>query len=389
MSSDGWHTASEENSSILDFTVQKPGKKINVKKIRLDLFVKLLNILKAINAEFSYRPKEKSKFLEYKRLEKSECNKIVLFKKLSSIGIPAKLHIAINAEINFMIEVFLPEIIEKQRIKLSGLVCSIGADGSLVNTTILYSSSFKHFSIFDHLVSELQSIVHDFQLFKCFRKKFVEDGIVLPKSFDQQSLFSTIPKSIKSLRYHPFYAVESLIRQNQFIFPKRPLLGYFKGEPMYPKKNVQKMRSEKEWFRLGKKVSKENYKIVNGVKLYRKYEVEDIVIDDISGRTMLFFHKNHIPKGFFYSKNELSVFAARLINVRFCECIVGFRTGLPVIEGVFVEEKYKDVFYSVLSEFKFNKMVMEITRKGDKFYRAWDHVFKKIDRFLELKNMFE
>ncbi|ELQ74427.1 Nucleotide excision repair complex XPC-HR23B, subunit XPC/DPB11 [Trachipleistophora hominis] len=334
-SSDGWHSVSSEKDELFN---ENKTKKIRVShnKIRIALFIKLLKILKAIVARMKYVPTETNKFLEYRRLCASESDKIFIFKKLVFLGIPCKLYVIINDELEFALEVFMMEIIEKFKLSKTGLIFYIGVDGSLVNTTLLNSTKFKYFSIFASLIFEMKDILYDHSFFRESRKRLIEQGVTLPMNFNENAIFSAIPRSLKNMKYHPLYVIESIIKKNQIIFPKRPILGYFKGEPIFCRKNIQTLRSEKEWFKLGKKVVKPIYKLVDGVKLYRKYDVEDLIIMDLEDKPMLYYHDNHVPKNCVYSKNELSVLVARLLDIRYSECIVGFRYKMPIFQGIFL-----------------------------------------------------
>ncbi|ELA46172.1 hypothetical protein VCUG_02341 [Vavraia culicis subsp. floridensis] len=387
VSSDSWCSVSSEKDEIFD---QEKQTKIRISqnKIRVGLFVRLLRIFKAIVARFDYKPIETNKFLEYKRLCASEPDKITIFKKLVFMGIPCRLYLIINDDTEFVVEAFMAEIIENFRLSKTGLICYIGVDGSFVNTTILNSTKFKHFGIFDTLISGMKEVIREHRFFLEARHRLSKMGVVLPAEFDESFLFSKVPKSLRNLKYHPLYTIESNIRKNQIIFPKRPILGYFKGEPIFYKKNVQILRSEREWFRLGKRASRPIYKMVNGVKLYRKYDVEDIVIEDLEGKPMLYYHNNHIPRNCIYSKNDFSVCVAKLLDIRFSECIVGFKYKMPVYQGIFLYKKDASLFFNTLEQYKFNKMIVDTVEKGDRIYRLWDDVIKRVKKFKKLKNLF-
>lgn len=385
VSSDSWCSISSEVDEIYD-EEKKEINRTDINTVRIDLFGKLLSVLKQAIEPLEYKPIEMNKFLEFKRLEKDESDNVLLFRKLIFQGIPCKLYLIINNPIEFVIETFLPEIIEKFHLKRAGLVCYIGSDGSLINTTILHSTRFKHFGVFNALISEMKEPVFDLPLFKKFRERL---AVSLPKDFDERFLFSKIPKSLRNLKYHPFYTAELILRRDQIIHPMRPVLGFFKGEPVFYKKNVQTLRSERGWFKLGKKITKDKFKMIKGVKFYRKYEVEDIVIEDLDGKSMSFFHENHIPRNCIYSKDEMASFVARILDLRFSECVVGFKYKIPVIQGIFLERKNESVFFMALEEFKFNKSLIEQIEKGEKVFSFWDNIIRKINRFQKLKALFD
>lgn len=91
----------------------------------------------------------------------------------------------------------------------------------------------------------MNDVIYKHRFFVNTRENFCSDRTKLPDLFNSNLIFKKIPKSIKTLRYHPLYTCDSLIKQNQIIFPRRPILGYFKGEPVFYKKNVQTLKSER------------------------------------------------------------------------------------------------------------------------------------------------
>jgi xeroderma pigmentosum group C-complementing protein len=63
-----------------------------------------------------------------------------------------------------------------------------------------------------------------------------------------------IPTSFGPFKAHKLYAIERHLRQNQVIYPKDPVLGLVKAEPVYPRCNVRTIRSRNGWRKEGRTV---------------------------------------------------------------------------------------------------------------------------------------
>ncbi|KAH8584476.1 DNA repair Rad4p [Cryptosporidium sp. chipmunk genotype I] len=56
-----------------------------------------------------------------------------------------------------------------------------------------------------------------------------------------------IPLSKASFKNHPKYAIISCLNSLEIIHPKEPIVGYFQGEPIYLRENVQTLKTRTQW----------------------------------------------------------------------------------------------------------------------------------------------
>jgi len=58
-----------------------------------------------------------------------------------------------------------------------------------------------------------------------------------------------LPTSQAAFKAHPLYALEKLLRKNQVVWPREPVVGYFAGLPVYPREHVRELKSAAAWVR--------------------------------------------------------------------------------------------------------------------------------------------
>ncbi|OII73048.1 Rad4-related protein [Cryptosporidium ubiquitum] len=56
-----------------------------------------------------------------------------------------------------------------------------------------------------------------------------------------------IPISKTSFKNHPKYAIISCLNSLEIVHPKEPIVGYFQGEPIYLRENVQTLKTRTQW----------------------------------------------------------------------------------------------------------------------------------------------
>lgn len=381
---EGWESASSEEDEEYDIVIQKDKK--NTNEVKIELFTRILRVLQNLNHVNACSRADKNIFLQYVELKNTIMNELILFGKLVYLGVKSKLFVILddNKE-RFILHVFLPEILEYEKIKTSGLVFSISYDGYLINETILHSSKFIHLGLFNTIITEIAPYLENMEI---FRGNFRTLDLIEY----QKCIFSKIPRSINGFKHHPFYVIESILQKNQYIHPLRPVLGYFKGDPVYLKENVKRYHSEATWYKKGRRIKEgchKKYFALRGKKLFRIYETEEISIDKITGNVMDYFHKNHIPKDCCYISHDKSVEIANLLKIKYSECVVGFKYEKVVKKGIFCHQMHKDLILLAIEEYEFNQIILNFIERGTKIFDEWDRLLKKTRRFLELKTFFD
>ncbi|KRH95202.1 Nucleotide excision repair complex XPC-HR23B, subunit XPC/DPB11 [Pseudoloma neurophilia] len=383
---DGWLSVSSEINEEYNIVVEKKKKDLNY--IKIDLFTRILSNLSQLSSIRELSIIENGKFLQYLNLKMKSETKMELFGNLILLDIESKLFIVFDGNnTRFHLHVYLPEISQQEIVKGPGLVLSIHSHGYFINETILYSTKYTNLGIFDTLVAEMASQVKKMDI---FAKHCNPDDFDMIKY--QKKIFNKLPKSLNGFRHHPFYVIQSILPKESYIHPTRPVFGYFKGEPVYLKANVKKYHSETTWYKKGRKIKQDCQKKCIHIKdkrLYRIYETEEIKIESISGKTMDFFHQNHIPMDCCYIDHENAPEIANILQIKFAECIIGFKYKSVIKKGIFCAKEKQEIILLALSEYDFNKMANEHIKNGHNVFKDWDRLLKKTKRFLDLKKSLE
>lgn len=68
--------------------------------------------------------------------------------------------------------------------------------------------------------------------------------------FEQEKIIhenDSIPTSKASFKNHPKYAIISCLNSLEIVHPKEPIVGFFQGEPIYLRENVQSLKTRSQW----------------------------------------------------------------------------------------------------------------------------------------------
>lgn len=224
--------------------------------------------------------------------------------------------------------------------------------------------------------------------YKLFTNKFDSPRIRNNCFIEMDNNFlNKIPNSVNKLKKHPFYVIESILHPSFIIWPKRNVVGYFKGEKVFLKKDIKKLLTENQWRIQGKKLKDDiPYRIHNDKKLYAYWQVEDVCIKTFSDKMIMdYFHPNFLPLDSFYSKNEYSEEVALYLNLDYRKAMTGFLNRMPFIKGIFIKKSHENIFNETLNEFIFYKNIELNHEKNVRIFSTWDMFVKKAKRFLEIK----
>ncbi|KAM0688551.1 hypothetical protein COBT_000184 [Conglomerata obtusa] len=211
------------------------------------------------------------------------------------------------------------------------------------------------------------------------------------KSDNKQLL--KLPNSIESMKAHPMYIIESLIKPHQLIHPKRIVHGYFKGEPVYDRKNIQNLYTERQLYKQGKQICiKDNvkpFRIINKndqkVSFYAKWQTEDICKFGFDkNRTMDYFHDNHKPKDCVYVNHEFASYIANTLNIDYRDVCVEIRRE-PIYRGIFVMCKDALILCNALEEFVAIESIKNELQFKESLLDLWFNLLKKIKKYRKIK----
>lgn len=199
---------------------------------------------------------------------------------------------------------------------------------------------------------------------------------------------SRIPSSISKLRSHPSFITETLLSNTEYIYPMRPILGLISGEKVFPSVNVRKLRTIKGWDRIGRTVvdSKPFRIITKGnerVLLYAEYQTKETVITQITAKIMPAFHPNQTPVNCIRINHDPGICIE--LNLRYANCLVGFRGREMVLNGFYIEKKNCFVVNHFIRQREYYNKVKEEIQKHEEFQGELKIFIRKAKRYLDIK----
>lgn len=326
-----------------------------------------------------------------KNIENLENPLILYFKLLLYYKIPCRILCNINVDSYKFLEVnFYNEKISNKKL-YKGNVLSLDCNFEFKNLSNIYSSDLKNQKIFEKLINELQMSKLTSKLAKEFSKLNIEAMSSEYFETDNDTKLKLIPKSSNRLKKHPLYIVESLLKENQIIHPKRPVLGYLKGEPIYYKKNVQNLKTEKQLYKNGQMIiSDKPFRIINKnnekIYLYAKWQCDSIIKQGFGkSRFMDYFHENHKPIDCVYIKNDNAQILAKQLNISHKECLVGFSYKQPIIDGIFIKTEDAFFFCNALKEYNRNLDLDDEIENTYFVIELWKKLIKRVKKYEKIK----
>ncbi|KAJ2850715.1 hypothetical protein IWW36_001684 [Coemansia brasiliensis] len=68
---------------------------------------------------------------------------------------------------------------------------------------------------------------------------------------------STMPRRLADFAHNPYYVLQRNLAQNEVIYPAEPIVGTVRGEHVFLRANVQRLRSQMAWLRMGRSVEED------------------------------------------------------------------------------------------------------------------------------------
>lgn len=104
----------------------------------------------------------------------------------------------------------------------------------------------------------------------------MERAIFENKEFDSVLEKEPFPTSQEQYRHHPLYVLEKYVGKYDILWPPdQPPLGYFKNQPIFPRKNVYHLHTREKWIQHGMQVKEGEESVKKMRKItYKKNEEE-------------------------------------------------------------------------------------------------------------------
>lgn len=296
----------------------------------------------------------------------------VLFRLYLKHKIPARLMVQVTNTAFKYIDVHT--CYERSALRTSrGCVFLIDCSGDIRDVTFLCGVQFINHRLFVSLIMHLHDIYARLNL-PCIETDFFRD--------DFTRLCNIVPKSITRIKIHPLYAIESILRPDQLIQPRRPIAGYIGGEPVLPRQNIVTLLTERQLYRNGLEVTSENpFRIVQKgtmkVSLYAQWQTKEIHKMGLGKGNMDYFHENHIPADCSYLLDEEGPSVCRLLDIEYRQCCVGFYKRMPVLKGIFVKSTDMDILRVAVEEFRYSRRIKEENEEMKRCLKLWQRLIKR------------
>ncbi|KAM0672285.1 DNA repair protein Rad4 [Ordospora colligata] len=390
---DSWEEAVEEHAAE---EIEQPDvvmKSMNDMKIEmlhkiLWVFVRVLKKVDRpdINETIDFHILERLKiYAQKKELEDEVLRMILLFRLCTVFGIASRIYIVLADEIECFVECKVLNMVSKHHKIYNACVVSIDAMFRVVDQSYYFSSCTKQRLAVKYAIRKIEEA----EIYKAI--ELDENGMV--KCFDDldNERMRIIPKTVEMFRRHPRYIVESMLRWNECIYPKRTASQKFKGETVYLRECVVRLKTKEQLYKVGKDVEGiKPYRIVKkvqgAVRLYAPWQGKDLVVEGF-GESMYqeYFHVNFIPKECVYIGNDYAREIAYMLGFPYRICFHGFSRRMPVNKGIFLEKKNLYVFSNFLHEYcaymekneRHAKIMLEFIR--------WRKMIRVAQRYLAIR----
>ncbi|KAH9412134.1 hypothetical protein HK407_01g00260 [Ordospora pajunii] len=390
---DGWKEAVEEYAMEGD---GQPDAMIrNVNDMRIEMLHKILwvfvRVLKNVekpdvNESIDFHVLERLKiYTQSKEPEDEVLRMILLFRLCIAFGIASRIYIVLGDEIECFVESRVLSMVSKHHRMYNACVVSIDAMQRVVDQSYCFSSCAKQHSAVRYAIRKIGEAG--------ICKAMVMNGNQMIDCFDDldNERMRVVPKTVEVLRRHPRYIVESMLQWNECIYPKRAACEKFKGEAVYLRECVVRLKTREQLYKVGKDVEGvKPYRIVKkekgAVRLYAPWQGKDLVVEGF-GESMYqeYFHVNFIPRDCVYVGHDYAKEMAYMLGFPYRICFHGFWRNKPVNKGIFLEKKNLYVFSNFLHEYcMYMEMKEKHARMALEFIR-WRKMIRVTERYLAIR----
>ncbi|KAM0681424.1 hypothetical protein GINT2_000626 [Glugoides intestinalis] len=306
---------------------------------------------------------------------------ISFFISLNQNGIVSRLYFVLGKEIDTFVEYVLNNKVIEHKKQKKGLYMAVDFNGYLSDQSINFSLSCTHHSFFLNTIETVKK-----------RVGFVECKPIGIFAELDDCRIKKIPSNISNMKKHPFYIIESACRYNEAIYPKRPVVGDFKGTSVYLRSNIVKLRTEGGWYSQGRKLKEDDtatkpYRIYNEKRLFAEFQTVEIVVEGITGKLMDAFHRNFTPKGCVHMNEDASI--AEEFGIEYSKTVVGFKGNERLIRGFFTDRRWRFVVKYFSKEKEYYENILGYLKKYEKSRREWKKFLKRLAKLLDIEKRLE
>lgn len=385
--SDSW-----SNASLDEIKVNTPIKDTKQSLIQKNIMFSnclMSTILKIINNSIIDTSKGKvlnlqNDFNKAKRImDIKDFNTKLSYLKLNKIN--ARILLYFNIKTSKLIDtniqcIALDSILNANKKRNGDIAISFFLDGYIENSSICYAKKNIHTSFINNLLNFVGIQIRKKMGIEEKENFLADHNKIYAKIIEEDlKILNSIPNSLQFIKKHPIFALDSLLPENKTIFPKRKVLGLFKGEKVYSRESVQNLYTERQLFKQGRVPKKDGFffKKYKNLKLYLLTQSENIVILNLEHKkNMIFFHKNFLPRNCVHKSSNYAVKVAKILKINYSECIISFNFNIPIIKGIFIEKEDERIFDRSFYEFIARKKMNNILWEGRIVFKTW-RLFKR------------
>ncbi|KAF8758826.1 Rad4 protein [Rhizoctonia solani] len=221
-----------------------------------------------------------------------------------------------------------------------------------------------------------------------------------------QRALEGLPSSISAFKDHPIYALERHLRRDEVIHP-RTEIAHFRGEPVFPRRNVLSLKPAEGWMRQGR-VLRSGMQPIKMVKarastirkkrelevrredegevmvgmyaewqteLYKSPPVIDGKIPTNDFGNIDLYVPTMLPEGAVHIPQKGCAKVARKLGINFAEAVTGFefrnRQATPIITGIVIAAGNEQVFLEALASHIRSEQAKEATKRRERVLQRW------------------
>ncbi|TIA90880.1 hypothetical protein E3P81_02336 [Wallemia ichthyophaga] len=250
-----------------------------------------------------------------------------------------------------------------------------------------------------------ESVAATFQRPYRLARDDVEDAELHQAQFSEP-----MPQSMQGFKDHPVYVLERHLKREEVVNPPREV-GRFKGEVVYPRANVQLLKTSENWLRQGRIVVEgaqplkrvKQRAVTIGRRRVQEAAAqagEEEIMQGLYSRPQTELYRappvvgGKVPKNKFgnidlYTPTMLPEGAAHLpqkgvgkiakkLGVDYGEAVTGFefrqRRANPVISGIVIDATYKETVMDAFEEWQSQQAEKEHEKMVRDVYKQWQKV---------------
>ncbi|KNC56194.1 uncharacterized protein AMSG_11440 [Thecamonas trahens ATCC 50062] len=202
-----------------------------------------------------------------------------------------------------------------------------------------------------------------------------------------------VPTTKSGLSSSRLYVLESLIGKTMAVVPGAAAVASFRGEAVYRRRHVQKLRARTTWLRGYGRVVVDDAAAIKtssrGVPLYGRWQTERYTPGrvQVPGMVPVNEHGNvevfqswMVPIGCVHVRGREAKRAAIALGMNYAEALVGFarRGGYPVFDGVVVCLEYADTLEAAVLEMRVGELRAARAKIAKQVVARWRRLVEKL-----------